>query len=216
MVQNSIAALIAGYKNPNMEYVIIMSDSTISILLFAILIKLFLWYYCSRIGTFSPSADALAQDHRNDVFSNTVAILTSLFAHSHTSFWYVDPLGAIIISIYITLSWFATGKEQVERLVGIQADMPFIDYVSSLADGHHSLMKSDIVRAYHFGNNFLVEIEVILPKLMSVEEAHDISLALQKKVENLERVERAFVHVDYLPRNYDEHKDPTLRKTGSL
>ena len=94
-------------------------------------------------------------------------------------------------------------------------------------------MKSDIVRAYHFGNNFLVrtttriekgnewhacltqvELEVILPELMCVSEAHDISLALQMKVEALDVVERAFVHVDYLSRNYDEHKDPTARRAS--
>ncbi len=73
-------------------------------------------------------------------------------------------------------------------------------------------MSVDIVRAYHFGNNFLVEIEVILPWDMTVKDAHDISLELQMKVEALDDVERAFVHVDYLSRDYDEHKDPTQRR----
>jgi divalent metal cation (Fe/Co/Zn/Cd) transporter len=81
-----------------------------------------------------------------------------------------------------------------------------------MADAHHPLMQSDIVRAYHFGNNFLVELEVILPKTMCVQDSHDISLALQIKVEALEAVERAFVHVDYRSRDYDEHKDPTIRR----
>lgn len=80
---------------------------------------------------------------------------------------------------------------------------------------HHPLMKSDIVRAYHFGNNYLVELEVILPETMCVREAHDISLALQNKVEELDNVERAFVHVDYLSRDYDEHKDPTVRRDSA-
>lgn len=76
-------------------------------------------------------------------------------------------------------------------------------------------MKSDIVRAYHFGNNFLVELEVLLPETMCVRDAHDISLALQDKVEALDCVERAFVHVDYAPRAYDEHKDPTIRRDSA-
>lgn len=76
-------------------------------------------------------------------------------------------------------------------------------------------MRSDIVRAYHFGNNYLVELEVILPEQMCVREAHDISLALQDKVEALDCVERAFVHVDYAPRDYDEHKDPTIRRDSA-
>jgi len=93
-----------------------------------------------------------------------------------------------------------------------EASQEFIDEVRLLADMHHPLMKADIVRAYHFGNNYLVELEVILPESMRVREAHDISLSLQKRVEELDCVERAFVHVDYLSRDYDEHKDPTVRR----
>lgn len=93
-----------------------------------------------------------------------------------------------------------------------EADQEFIDEIRHLVDYHHPLMKSDIVRAYHFGNNYLVEVEVILPEKMYVHEAHDISLDLQTKIEALHSVERAFVHVDYLPRDYDEHKDPTVRR----
>ena len=77
------------------------------------------------------------------------------------------------------------------------------------------MMRTDIVRAYHFGNNYLVEMEVILPEDMCVKDAHDISLNLQHKVEELDNVERAFVHVDYLERNYDEHKDPTIRRDSA-
>jgi divalent metal cation (Fe/Co/Zn/Cd) transporter len=62
-----------------------------------------------------------------------------------------------------------------------------------------------LIRAYHFGSKFLVEIEVILPAAMTVREAHDISLELQQAVERMDDVERAFVHVDYAKRDVDEH-----------
>ena len=37
--------------------------------------------------------------------------------------------------------------------------------------------------------------EIVLPGEMTVRESHDIALALQHKIEGLEEVERAFVHV---------------------
>jgi hypothetical protein len=40
-----------------------------------------------------------------------------------------------------------------------------------------------------------VEMEIVLPGTMTVMESHDIALALQHKLEGLEEVERAFVHV---------------------
>ncbi len=39
-----------------------------------------------------------------------------------------------------------------------------------------------------------------MPESMLVRDAHDIGLALQNKIEQLESVERAFVHIDYLER----------------
>ena len=37
--------------------------------------------------------------------------------------------------------------------------------------------------------------EIVLPGDMTVRESHDLALALQHKIEGLDEVERAFVHV---------------------
>jgi hypothetical protein len=42
--------------------------------------------------------------------------------------------------------------------------------------------------------------------IVLVAESHDIALALQHKIEELDDVERAFVHVDHLLRDGLEHK----------
>lgn len=121
VVQKSIETLVSGFNGslPDLD----MTTFTITVLLCAIAIKLVLWWVCARIGNNSSSADALAQDHRNDVFSNTVAVTTSLLAHYHRSWWYADSIGAIVISVYIAFSWLATGKEQVERLIGLRTSV---------------------------------------------------------------------------------------------
>ena len=72
----------------------------------------------------------------------------------------------------------------------------------------------DVVRAYHFGPKFLVELEVVLPKDTLLLESHDLGMELQYEIEGREDVERCFVHIDYEMRNYDEHvvsKVPELR-----
>ena len=64
------------------------------------------------------------------------------------------------------------------------------------------------MRAFHFGNNFLVEVDIVLPEDMSLKEAHNIGETLQQKLEKFQLVERAFVHLDYeVDHNpADEHK----------
>lgn len=51
-----------------------------------------------------------------------------------------------------------------------------------------------------------VELEIVLPGSMTVAESHDLALALQHKIELLDDVERAFVHVDHQLRDGLEHK----------
>lgn len=51
-----------------------------------------------------------------------------------------------------------------------------------------------------------MEIEIVLPGEMTVLESHDLALAVQHKIEQLDDVERAFVHVDHQHRDEFEHK----------
>mmetsp|Transcript_9286 Transcript_9286/g.32037 ORF Transcript_9286/g.32037 Transcript_9286/m.32037 type:complete len:81 (+) Transcript_9286:89-331(+) len=66
-------------------------------------------------------------------------------------------------------------------------------------------MACDIVRAYHFGPRFLVELEMVMDASTPLKTSHDVGMELQREVEARDDVERCFVHVDYLERDYDEH-----------
>eukprot|EP00951_Prasinocladus_malaysianus_P021305 scaffold175758_cov38-Prasinocladus_malaysianus.AAC.1 len=80
------------------------------------------------------------------------------------------------------LSWALITKEQLDKLVGHSAPDEFLDEVGEMAKNHWEGMEVDVVRAYHFGERYTVEVEVILPGNMTVMESHDIALDLQHKV----------------------------------
>jgi cation diffusion facilitator family transporter len=161
-----------------------------------------------------PTLEALAQDHWNDALSNAVAAIALCAALASPDLWFLDPVGAIIISLYIIYSWYETGKEQIEQLTGKSAPDEFIDELYELASTFDRRMIVDVVRAYHFGPKFLVELEVVLPKDTLLFESHDLGMELQYEIESRDEVERCFVHIDYEQRPYDEHvvsKVPELR-----
>ena len=94
-------------------------------------------------------------------------------------------------------------------LTGHTARPDFLSKLTWLAMNHHEKVTYvDTVRAFHFGNDFLVEVDIVLPGEMQLMEAHDIGESLQRRIENIGEVERAFVHLDYEvehnPKN--EHK----------
>jgi cation diffusion facilitator family transporter len=162
-----------------------------------------------------PTLEALAQDHWNDSLSNSVAAVALLFALYAPSLWFLDPIGAIVISLYIIYSWYHTGKEQIEQLTGKSAPTELIDELMELANYHDGSMVVDTCRAYHFGPKFLVELEVVMPENTPLKTSHDLGMELQYEIEAREEVERCFVHIDYESRDYDEHvvsKVPELRE----
>jgi divalent metal cation (Fe/Co/Zn/Cd) transporter len=173
-----------------------------------IVLKFVLWIYCKAVNENNPSdiLGALAEDHLNDVFSNTAAIITAAIAFEIKSVWFLDPVGAIVISAIIIARWSGMIMEQVNKVIGYTAPQEFLDQVNDLARQHDPRIQLDCTRAYHFGARFNVEMEIVLPADMTVRESHDIALELQHKVEGLEEVERCFVHVDHLTRDGLEHK----------
>ena len=94
-------------------------------------------------------------------------------------------------------------------LTGRTASPDFLKLVTWIAVNHHrKVIAVDTARAFHFGSNFLVEVDIVLPADMDLRESHDIGESLQYRLERLEHVERAFVHVDYdsVHRPETEHK----------
>ncbi|UJR18240.1 hypothetical protein I4U23_005140 [Adineta vaga] len=175
--------------------------------------KAILFILCYRVK--SPIMSALAEDHRNDVASNIIALgcgLVGSYAYQNSidqRAIVVDPTGAILISIYIIISWIRQANRQIKCLTGYTAKPQFLSQIIWLTYHHSPLIeKIDTVRAFHFGISLLVEVDIVLPETMLLKEAHDIAEELQQKIERLPEVERAFVHVDYECRHKpsDEHK----------
>jgi len=204
IVLESAATLWAGLQDakaarpPDVDAVSVLS------LLAVVGTKLVLYAMCA--GNDSHSVQALAEDHINDVYSNTVVLLAAWSSNHFGGLWWLDPVGAIGISLFIVKRWGDVGREQAAMLVGRAAQPDFLEKIAELAAEHDARMRVDWVRAFHFGKRFLVEVEAVMDKYTTLKVAHDVSLALQKKIELLRDVERAHVHVDYEFRDENEHK----------
>jgi len=171
---------------------------------FALGAKFILFLYCFSQRKF-PTARILALDHRNDLFVNSIGLTMSLL--SGYIKWWMDPAGAIIVALLIFKSWTTTAYEQILLIVGKSADSGFLNRVTYIALTHHpKVLQVDTCRAYHAGNNFFVEVDIVMDRETPLWESHDIGESLQIKLEKLVNVERAFVHVDYETSHKPEHQ----------
>jgi cation diffusion facilitator family transporter len=204
VMRDAVTQLLGG-DNPVLK----LGAMDFGFLLATILFKFVLLLWCKAVyaQTGNVTVEALATDNFNDVLSNSAALLAALLAMARPELWASDPIGAILIGAYIIFSWIQTGREQLEMIIGKAADPDFLDVVREMAETHDPAASLDVVRAYHFGPKFLVEIEIVMAEDTPLRESHDVGILLQHKIERLEEVDRCFVHVDYQAREVDDH-DP--------
>ncbi|OAJ37082.1 hypothetical protein BDV3_000133 [Batrachochytrium dendrobatidis] len=177
---------------------------SISFIGVALVFKFFLYLFCVSLSKY-PSARILAQDHRNDLILNITGIAFGLLGQYVR--WYIDPIGGILIALLILRSWASAAQEHIQLIVGKSADTSFLNRVTYLSMTHDPRVKQvDTCRAYYAGSKYVVEVDIVLPADMPLCEAHDIGEALQIKIETLEEVERAFVHLDHETSHRPEHQ----------
>ncbi|KAE8036999.1 hypothetical protein FH972_009627 [Carpinus fangiana] len=172
-----------------------------AIMSFATVVKLGLWLYCRTSG--NEIVRAYAKDHFFDVVTNVVGLAAAILGDKF--YWWIDPVGAIILAVYTITNWSKTVMENAVTLVGQSAPPEFLQKLTYLVIRHPLVKRIDTVRAYTFGVLYFVEVDIELPEDLPLKEAHAIGETLQEKLEKLPEVERAFVHLDFECDHKPEH-----------
>ncbi|KAJ9555553.1 hypothetical protein OSB04_010167 [Centaurea solstitialis] len=140
------------------------------IMLTATVVKLALWLYCRSSG--NEIVRAYAKDHYFDVVTNLVGLVAAVLGDKF--YWWIDPVGAIILAIYTIVNWSGTVLENAVSLVGQTApprSPAKADYLVT-----NGTSRSRVAVSIMFGVPLfwlrLVDIE--LPEDLSLKEAHAI------------------------------------------
>eukprot|EP01061_Rhynchopus_euleeides_P016439 TRINITY_DN27714_c0_g1_i2.p1 TRINITY_DN27714_c0_g1~~TRINITY_DN27714_c0_g1_i2.p1 ORF type:complete len:427 (+),score=105.63 TRINITY_DN27714_c0_g1_i2:82-1362(+) len=191
LIQYSVQVLVS--QNHEVEFDLFSGIFIGSI----IIVKFGLFIYCYSNRKLGSALEALAQDHRNDVMSNTLGTAAALAAKE--LYGWIDPVVAILLTLYIMYSWARTGIEQIMMLSGKSAPPDVLKKLTYAARHHHpAILFVDTVRAVAMGGSgYQVEVDVVLPPTMKLREAHDIGESLQIVLEKSPEVSRAYVHLDY-------------------
>jgi divalent metal cation (Fe/Co/Zn/Cd) transporter len=183
--------------------------------------KFGLFLYCWAIRNKYSQVRILWEDHRNDLSINGFGVLTSVGGSK--LIWWLDPMGAMILSIMIIFLWSRTAYSEFQLLIGVTADTSMLQHITyicmsscfsfprtiltnRLAMTHSPAIRQiDTVRAYHSGPRLIVEVDIVMDPDESLRATHDVAEELQIKLESLPDVERAYVHVDYETDHRPEH-----------
>ncbi|KAL8667938.1 MAG: hypothetical protein Q9202_000403 [Teloschistes flavicans] len=179
--------------------------ASVAVVGFAFATKFALFCYCWALRKVYSQIHILWADHRNDMIINGVGILTTCGGAFVR--WWIDPMGAILLSTLIATIWLRTAYAEFQLLIGVTADTSLQQWITYISMTHapDMIRQLDTVRAYHSGPRIIVEVDVVMDPGETLRATHDVAEALQVKLESLPDVERAYVHIDFETSHKPEH-----------
>jgi len=160
-----------------------------------IVLKGAIWFGCAWQQ--SSQVQALAQDCKTDVIFNVASLAFPAIGVA-ANVWWLDPLGAGLLSIYIVFDWARTCLEHANRLSGASVDPRTQKKLMLMAWRFSPAVNAyKNIKAYHAGDGVWVECDLLLDPSTDLRHAHDLAELMQYCFEALSEVDRAFVTVDY-------------------
>ena len=90
--------------------------------------KFSLFLYCWALRNKYSQVRILWEDHRNDLFINGFGVLTSVGGSKLK--WWLDPLGAMLLSVLIIFLWSRTAYSEFQLLIGVTADTGVLQHIT--------------------------------------------------------------------------------------
>lgn len=124
LIVMSIRELVEGSKTETQSF---HFPSVIAVAV-AFTTKFALFLYCWALRNKYSQIRILWEDHRNDLAINGFGILTSVGGSKLK--WWIDPMGAIILSLLITCLWLHTAYSEFQLLIGVTADTQMLQHIT--------------------------------------------------------------------------------------
>lgn len=172
------------------------------VLFISIVIKLFLGFYSKKTGekTKSMALTALSKDAFADVLISVAAGIGVIGAMNNYSF--LDPLMALVISVYIIWSGIKIAMENSNQLIGKAPKKELIEKIKKKAMETKGVKGVHDIKAQYLGILVQVEIHVEVDESLSIQQAHSIGKNVQYGIESMEEIDRAFIHLDPFKGSY--------------
>ena len=171
-------------------------------------IKIFLFFYVRKLGRQirNPVVDALAYDHRNDIFSAAAASL-GIFFGQHGLPW-LDPLAGALVALLILRTGIFILRESSVELMDAVPSKELAEQVAVRLQDVDGLIQLEEFQAHRFGPHMVVNLTIGIDGSLTVREGDAIATHVEKLVcESVPNVLR--VHVHYHPAD-KEHENMTI------
>jgi cation diffusion facilitator family transporter len=168
------------------------------IALFTVVLKIFLFFYVRRLGkeTHNPVVNALAYDHRNDIFSASAASLGIFFGRNGLPWG--DPLaGALVALLILRTGIFILRESSVELMDAVPSKELALE-ISNLINSVPGVEQLEELQAHRFGPHLVLNLTIGIDGSLSVKQGDQIATEVESliyySIPNMRHI-----HVHYHP-----------------
>jgi cation diffusion facilitator family transporter len=173
-----------------------------------VVIKIILFFYVRRLGqeTHNPIVDALAYDHRNDIFSASAASV-GIFLGQRGLPW-VDPLAGALVALLILRTGIFILRESSVELMDAVPSRTLAKQIHSLLTGISGVKQLEELQAHRFGPHIVLNLTIGIEGNLTVTQGDRIATDVEKVIyDSFLSVLR--VHVHYHPAD-KKHENMTI------
>ncbi len=163
-----------------------------------VLIKLVLFFYVRKLGkeTRNPIVDALAYDHRNDIFSASAASV-GIFL-SRVGLPWGDPLAGALVALLILRTGIYILRESSVELMDAVPSREVAQQISTLIGNVDGVQQLEELQAHRFGPHLVVNLTIGIDGSLTVRQGDCIATEVEALIyESIPNV--GHIHVHYHP-----------------
>jgi len=166
------------------------------VLLIAAAIKAGMFVSISRLARqlSSPTLETTAKDNLSDVLTSSAAFIgaaSSQFIHP-----LADPIAGFLVSFWILRNAFQAGRENLNFLTGAGADEQLRQEIVDRVEAVPGVQRVHFMVTEYVGPKLVVDVHANVDGSMSLDAAHEINDQVIELLENMNEVDRAYVHLE--------------------
>ncbi len=144
----------------------------------------------------STALMASAVDHRNDVLISAAVILG--VGAAELGYPVFDPVAAIAVGVWIIWAGFRIGRDNIKFLMGAAPPPELVQRIMGIANATEGVLGLNDVFAHYVGTSVEIEVHINVDRRITIDEAHAIGKKVQRAIEEIDEISRAFIHIDPL------------------
>jgi len=173
-----------------------------------VIIKIFLFYYVRRLGreTRNPIVEALAYDHRNDIFSASAASV-GIFLGQRGLPW-VDPLAGALVALLILRTGIFILRESSMELMSAVPSRELAKQIQTVLRKIKQVKQLEELQAHRFGPHIVINLTIGIEGSLTVKQGDQIATSVETLIyETFPNILR--IHVHYHPAD-KQHENMTI------